>query len=92
MAELARPTRATHEARLASLLRRAEETGCVGLILVDSLNQYWASGYNVDRDASNWERPCALIVPLRGEPVFVLNEICEPHARLASQADGELDV
>ena len=83
MPQLARPTRDTHRARLAGLMRHAEAGGCAGIILVDSLNQYWASGYNVDRDASNWERPCALIVPLAGEPAFVLNEICEPHARLA---------
>ncbi|MGH2615526.1 MAG: M24 family metallopeptidase [Thermomicrobiales bacterium] len=83
MATLPKPDRAGHLARLAGPLRQAEEAGCAGLVLVDSLNQYWASGYNVDRDASGWERPCALIVPLSGEPVFVLNEICEPHAKLA---------
>lgn len=83
MASLPLPNRDTHQARLSRLLQQADEAGCAGLILVDSLNQFWASGYNVDRDASGWERPCALIVPLAGDPVFVLNEICEPHARLA---------
>lgn len=83
MATLPKPDRAAQLARLAGPLRQAADNGCCGLILVDSINQYWASGYNVDRDASGWERPCALVVPLDGEPVFVLNEICEPHARLA---------
>src|SRR5687767_12244471 len=83
MAALPRPNRGLHRRRIEGLLRKAEAADCAGLILVDSLNQYWASGYNVDRDASSWERPCALIVPLAGEPAFILNEICEPHARLA---------
>jgi Xaa-Pro aminopeptidase len=83
MSRLPRPTRETHQARIAGLLESAGAAGCAGLLLVDALNQYWASGYNVDRDASNWERPCALLLPLSGKPVFVLNEICAPHARLA---------
>lgn len=83
MAALPTPDRQDHLARLQRPLQQAAAAGCSGLILVDSLNQYWASGYNVDRDASSWERPCALIVPLHGEPAFVLNEICQPHAELA---------
>ena len=80
---LPRPTRQHHQTRIRRLLERAEDAGCSGLVLVGSLNQFWASGYNVNRDAANWERPCALVVPLTGEPVFLLNEICKPHAHLA---------
>jgi Xaa-Pro aminopeptidase len=83
MGALPKPDRQVFLARLRDPLRRAEAVGCAGIILVDPLNQYWASGYNVDRDASSWERPCALIMALHGDPLFVLNEICEPHARLA---------
>lgn len=84
MATLPKPDRQAHLARLRLPLQQAAAAGCAGLILVDPLNQYWASGYNVDRDASSWDRPCALIVPMQGDPVFVLNEICEPHAQLAA--------
>lgn len=80
---LRRPDQASLRARVDTLLHQAQSADCAAVVLVDPLNQYWASGYNVDRDASVWERPCALILPLDGEPAFVLNEICEPHAQLS---------
>ena len=44
---LPKPDRSAHLARLRGPLEEAAAAGCAGLILVDSLNQYWATGYNV---------------------------------------------
>jgi Xaa-Pro aminopeptidase len=60
-----------------------DEQGLEALIANTSGNVFMLSGWHLDVEP--WERPVAIVIPKRGEPFMVLNELSTNHLKMATE-------
>jgi Xaa-Pro aminopeptidase len=76
-------SKAVFEARLADMRRLMEAESLDGLIFTQADFAFYASNFYVDVEP--WERPTAVVVPRRGKPFMVVNELSTNHIRMARE-------
>lgn len=60
-----------------------DEQGLEALIANTAGNVFMLSGWHLDVEP--WERPVAIVIPKRGEPFMVLNELSTNHLKMAEE-------
>jgi Xaa-Pro aminopeptidase len=60
-----------------------DEQGLEALIANTAGNVFMLSGWHLDVEP--WERPVAIVIPKRGEPFMVLNELSTNHLKMATE-------
>ena len=60
-----------------------EEQGLEALIVNTAGNVFMVSGFHLDVEP--WERPVGIVVPKKGDPFMVLNELSTNHLKMAEK-------
>lgn len=81
--------RKVFEDRHRSIRRFCEREGYEAFIVLTGDNFYYLTGFFLD--VAPWERPVACVIPRRGKPFLVMNELSTNHVRMASER-GSLGV